>query len=402
MNNMMDKAITMINKYTEEEKKNGFYNNVYSLLNMERDEVITHEATIYSIFQNKYSLEIKQQLFSLFMKAMELSPSYYEEEWEVEKEYFIGDGRMDLFFHSLTSKKAVVIELKIDADDQPEQLSRYYKYLMDMKYENFEIIYLTIDGKEPSAQSRKDIPEIYEIKLRSYGEHIKKWLEMTIECMNECGIESSLVNQYMLLIKKLSMENQCSREIDGLFYDKNSFLAGIAISEALEKEKYRIKKAFFDKVYELIEDKESVFYRDENFVCIKIASFNARNSKYSLAMSIENDYRLVYCVYFINKDEESIYSSQFERVNKKIYGIVKCIIEEVFETKIRENKYISIYYKNVKNSKGNEYDLKNVGVDCAELEDYETFEKESKFIAGQFQLYVDKLRKKLEQEIKCI
>lgn len=52
MRKLVEKAISIIKKYEEENIKNGYGNNIYSLLNMERDEVMTHEETIYSIFQN--------------------------------------------------------------------------------------------------------------------------------------------------------------------------------------------------------------------------------------------------------------------------------------------------------------------------------------------------------------
>ena len=52
MRKLVAKVISIIKKYEEENIKNGYGNNIYSLLNMERDEVMTHEETIYSIFQN--------------------------------------------------------------------------------------------------------------------------------------------------------------------------------------------------------------------------------------------------------------------------------------------------------------------------------------------------------------
>ena len=52
MRKLVEKGIPIIKKYEEENIKNGYGNNIYSLLNMERDEVMTHEETIYSIFQN--------------------------------------------------------------------------------------------------------------------------------------------------------------------------------------------------------------------------------------------------------------------------------------------------------------------------------------------------------------
>ena len=175
MRKLVEKGIPIIKKYEEENIKNGYGNNIYSMLNVERDEVMTHEETIYSIFQNQYNHEIKQKLFSAFMIAIELEEKYYYTEWDVEKEYFIGEGRIDLFFHSCDNTLAVIVELKIDAEDQENQLTRYYNFVK-RNYVDFEIVYLTLDGRKPSEQSREGIPETYHICLRSFGEHIVKWL----------------------------------------------------------------------------------------------------------------------------------------------------------------------------------------------------------------------------------
>lgn len=61
MRKLVEKAISIIKKYEEENIKNGYGNNIYSLINMERDEVMTHEETIYSIFQ-KFILITKRGL----------------------------------------------------------------------------------------------------------------------------------------------------------------------------------------------------------------------------------------------------------------------------------------------------------------------------------------------------
>ena len=87
MRKLVEKAIPIIKKYEEDNIKNGYGNNIYSLLNAERDEVMTHEETIYTIFQNQYRYEIKQELFSAFMTAMELDEKYSLMEWDLEKDF---------------------------------------------------------------------------------------------------------------------------------------------------------------------------------------------------------------------------------------------------------------------------------------------------------------------------
>ncbi len=395
MRKLVEKAIPIIKKYEEENIKNRYGNNIYSLLNVERDEVMTHEETIYSIFQNQYNHEIKQKLFSAFMIAMDLEEKYYYTEWDVEKEYFIGEGRIDLFFHSCDNTLAVIVELKIDAEDQENQLTRYYNFVKRNNYVDFEIVYLTLDGREPSEQSREGIPETYHICLRSFGEHIVKWLSACTDIFETHSIDSSLLKQYEILLKKITEETYRQHDIAKLFCDKDSILAGMALAEALPEAQEEIRHKFFEKLKEKIAEVESIYEFFEYGICVKVIEFRARNTTYSVAMSIEIGYRLEYCVFYTDKNDETINSNIFKGKYKKINSIVEETIEELFRTRVRENQYLSIYYQNVRNSKNQEYDLKNFDEICADLKDNIVLEKEANYIAGQFVSYIQELRKSL-------
>lgn len=392
MRKLVEKGIPIIKKYEEENIKNGYGNNIYSMLNVERDEVMTHEETIYSIFQNQYNHEIKQKLFSAFMIAIELEEKYYYTEWDVEKEYFIGEGRIDLFFHSCDNTLAVIVELKIDAEDQENQLTRYYNFVK-RNYVDFEIVYLTLDGRKPSEQSREGIPETYHICLRSFGEHIVKWLSACTDIFETYSIDTSLLKQYEILLKKITQETYRKHEISKLFCDKDSLLAGMALVEALPKAQEEIRRNFFDKLEEKISEVESIYDFFEYGICVKVIEFHARNSTYAVAMSIETDYRLEYCIFYTDKNDETIQSNVIKEKYKKINGIVEETIEELFRTRVRDNQYLSIYYQNVRNSRNQEYDLKNFDEICADLKDDIVMERETNYIAGQFLSYIQELRK---------
>lgn len=399
MRQLVEKAIPIIKKYEEDNIKNGYGNNIYSLLNAERDEVMTHEETIYAIFQNQYRYEIKQELFSAFMTAMELEEKYSLIEWDLEKEYFIGDGRIDLFFHSCDNTLAVVVELKIDAGDQKRQLTKYYDFV-ESNYVDFEIIYLTLDGREPSAQSKKGIPATYDICLRSFGEHIVKWLSACTEILEAHDIDTSMLKQYEILLKKITQKTYRQHAIAELFCDRDSLLAGMAIAEALPEAQDEVTRRFFNKLKNKISETENVYYFDEYDIRAKVINFSTRNTTYSVALSIDIDYRLEYCILYTDKNSNTIESNVFKEKYKKINSIVEETIEELFQTRVRENRYLSIYYQNVRNSKNQEYDLKFFDEICADLMDDIVMEKEVNYIAGQFVSYVQELRKSLANKFE--
>lgn len=399
MRKLVEKAIPIIKKYEEDNIKNGYGNNIYSLLNAERDEVMTHEETIYTIFQNQYRYEIKQELFSAFMTAMELDEKYSLMEWDLEKEFFIGDGRIDLFFHSCDNTLAVVVELKIDAGDQKRQLAKYYDFV-ESNYVDFEIIYLTLDGREPSAQSKEGIPATYDICLRSFGEHIVKWLSACTEILEAHDIDASMLKQYEILLKKITQETYRQHAIAELFCDRDSLLAGMAIAEALPEAQDEVTRRFFNKLKNKISETENVYYFDEYDIRAKVINFSTRNTTYSVALSIDIDYRLEYCILYTDKNSNTIESNVFKEKYKKINSIVEETIEELFQTRVRENRYLSIYYQNVRNSKNQEYDLKFFDEICADLMDDIVMEKEVNYIAGQFVSYVQELRKSLANKFE--
>ena len=75
------------------------------------------------------------------------------------------------------NKKALVIENKINAGDQDKQLWRYYNTLKEQDYldRNIHLIYLTLDGREPTSDSIGDLdPE--KITTVAYKKLIP-WLE---------------------------------------------------------------------------------------------------------------------------------------------------------------------------------------------------------------------------------
>ena len=142
---------------------------------------------------------------------------------EVKIEYDIGPrndsekkgGRIDIFIEIPDNNGkdwAFIIENKIYAEDQNLQLRRYKNYA-DKKYpgRNF-IIYLTLNGKDPSQESvdisdadlEKNPDLQYWIQI-SYKDFIKKWLE---DCIKKIDNQNSRVkenvNQFLGQIKKLT------------------------------------------------------------------------------------------------------------------------------------------------------------------------------------------------------
>ena len=109
-------------------------------------------------------------------------------------------GRIDLLIKS--GNKVIVIENKIYADDQKNQMKRYQNFCQ--QYDDYRLLYLNLDGIEPSEDSIVDMVLGEDYHIISYFGDILYWLEQCKKvCKNRMLVLSSIV-QYSNLIKELT------------------------------------------------------------------------------------------------------------------------------------------------------------------------------------------------------
>lgn len=119
-------------------------------------------------------------------------------------------GRIDIFLTDGTN--ALLIENKINANDQPKQLERYNDWATDSNL-NFELYYLSPYGSNPSAEGLGKLKND-QIKIISYSEHIRDWLK---KCLNEDDQKQNAIEDYLSRWDKYFV-NDWSNE-DNQLYD---------------------------------------------------------------------------------------------------------------------------------------------------------------------------------------
>ena len=123
--NLLDK-ITIIEEFPLEDI------NLFSILNMENKEVSAHSSFLYYIFKPFIHNNVKDDthLKILFKKIMKIDcvPDYIDISREVSTDF----GRLDFLINYEIKgiKNAIVIELKIWAGEQFEQIERYKTCLL--------------------------------------------------------------------------------------------------------------------------------------------------------------------------------------------------------------------------------------------------------------------------------
>lgn len=207
----------------EERKSRGEYYNVFNVIGMWSDEM-RHSAFIAELLNPKGSHGAGNKFLREFLKRVPakepISENYLSVKpggVNVHKEFYVGErGRIDILADD--GEHAIVIENKIYAEDQEGQLRRYHEYAKG-SFADHKLIYLTLDGHEPTEYSTGGNKDL-EYTCMSYREDIVQWL-------TECADISSkhnptltrvgeTIKQYIYLIKQLTnstMENKQLEEV---------------------------------------------------------------------------------------------------------------------------------------------------------------------------------------------
>lgn len=172
--------------------------NLFSVLRSSTDEVRLHSRFLAFLLDPKATHNQGTALLGLLLKRLGIQ-SFDLDNATVSVEY----QNIDILLRNQSSQ-AVIIENKIHAGDQDAQLWNYHNRMQAEGYREIWTTYLTLDGVEPSEQSRKDLKVI----PISYEAEIIAWLKDCIPLIaREPGVRES-VFQYIELLQKLTSSDQ--------------------------------------------------------------------------------------------------------------------------------------------------------------------------------------------------
>ena len=193
----------------KKEKEEGKCFNVFSALNMCSDEVRLHSRLLATLLNPKANHSLGNEFLKLFLIALGLPEDYitYCKEQIVERT--IGEvtettgGRIDIILED--RGHAVIIENKIYAGDQPNQLLRYHNYgVKQFGENNFKLVYLTLDGSEPSSYSLGG--GHFEFIKLSYAQDILGLLDRLMTTYPQKPIHRT-IKDYITIIKQLTYQD---------------------------------------------------------------------------------------------------------------------------------------------------------------------------------------------------
>ena len=404
-------VLRKIRKLHKSAERTGGNFNVFSILDRERKEVTTHSAIIAELLNphgshgqetsflklflgqllEKLQEDQKAQLEQLREKLEQIQKDELDKfkvEVETPKKNKKGDelGRIDILIESHGLKSGdvcIVIENKIDAEDQERQLGRYYEYALDTGKEP-GVIYLTLEGGEPKEKTLYG-SEPYKIKMSccemsptatgvcpqtprqsdcrmlpkdtvvclSYEKFIGAWLDACIKEIAHIPQIRETLHQYQMTVRKLIEKptEQLPPEVEDILNgleEKDGIIKDVQhelLCEFWKELKERFESPKFHNWTQKAEEKEISDSAEEfeNYI---------RNRSLVLTFSIptslqidDNEHEVAFRVHYEESSKNSYFNYGFVLRRKSTLGIVEIIPED---KKARLNPYVMLENRSFK------------------------------------------------------
>ena len=224
ISNILQQVRLLKNKYDKLAAATGEDFNIFSILRIKHKEVITHTPMLAELLDPHGSHRQGAAFLKRFLEICIEDQEYTDlETFRVRSEERTDRGQFDILIEK-EQETCIVIENKIYAGDQPHQLNNYYQDAKGNEFNQIKLIYLTLDGSEPSEESLKAkngqgrALRLNDVELISYRKHIISWLE---ECMRLQEVKHispirEILFQYLDLLKELTGQPTNTRHSMGL------------------------------------------------------------------------------------------------------------------------------------------------------------------------------------------
>lgn len=256
----------------EEKRKRGENFNIFSVLGLSTSEVRLHSAFLGELLNPDGDHGLGDKFLEAFVDIIikQVDPDFEIDitTCKVRVEYPIGEipedytegGRIDLLIVD-DKNHAIVIENKIYADDQINQLLRYQNFAK-RKTLKYVLLYLTLDKKEPEVKSTKNQVDYACI---GYNDNILPWLQRCVEIAAIHPLIRETIRQYITNLNEILCimeQDNLTGLLDILTSEENVSTTIDILTQSGDIQK-RIRENFINDISNLCQKYRFVFKCDD-------------------------------------------------------------------------------------------------------------------------------------------
>ena len=242
---LMEQVARLYDKY-EAGRPQPF--NIFSALHRESDEVNLHSRFLHALLDYKRPDDETRGNLADFLRHVGVG-NFEQHGVEVKRE----KDNIDILITTKDRQHAVAIENKIGAGDRPRQLCRYYNELKDKGYVNIHLLYLTLNGGDPSKASfcgaHCEARSHYE--TISYKDTLPSWSERCQQrAYDKPGLRESIA-QYRQLVQKLTgtdFEGAYMNELTKLCLEDGNLVLVHDLNKAMIQAKIHLLKQLWCEI----------------------------------------------------------------------------------------------------------------------------------------------------------
>ena len=335
---ILNRAVAIVKRNEEEVRKTAADFNVFKILKVESKEVQTHSNFICELLDPKGSHCLGQMPLELFVdelhkainrkrKKKEAEPFISDlSKVKVKSEYYIGPktktegGYLDILLTDNSNRK-VIIENKIYAEDQANQLVRYSNY--DKKAKLF---YLTLDGKKPSEISAKGLEENEDFFCLSYRDNMIHWLEACVLEAEKFPRVKETIRQYISTLQSLTNQSKnqamSAKIVNEVVSSGDNLKAFFSLVNETEKVKMEIRKNLFGTISAVAKEK-GLHVDSLDTDSLRLINENLRKANLSIGFEFDpdNEYYLSYGFEIIDVEKNISFANDlYEEFENRLEG----------------------------------------------------------------------------------
>ena len=239
-------VVTKYEKMRIESRQRGEGFNVFQLCGVNHYE-LKNSMVLRELLSPKGMHGLGERPLNAFAKMFNLGTFTTDADVSCEVTGFIKDSSVGRFDIIITDgdKNVCIIENKIHAGEQSEQLERYCKWLRTQNYKRKSLIFLTLDGHKSVTfeEGKGDVKYVRVAYCKKGHKSIMSWLDSCIKMARLKPFVHIPLKQYKKHIQELT-NGDCAMNDEVVNALKGHMKAGFKIYEQFEEARRRLISEF--------------------------------------------------------------------------------------------------------------------------------------------------------------